>query len=74
MRSALARAVLLAAVFAGGCARVHVRRAALEQLAATVAAGLAAHSGQPTRSAIPAQAADQTRPGFFPRAKFINVG
>jgi hypothetical protein len=51
--SAITRTVLLAAALAAGCARVHVRRAALEELAATVAAGLAAHSGQPARSAHP---------------------
>jgi hypothetical protein len=49
--SAIARALVLVLALASGCARVHVRRAALEELAATVAAGIASHAGQAPHSA-----------------------
>jgi hypothetical protein len=61
VRSALARVALLAAALVGGCARVHVRREALEELAATIAAGLADHAGQHARSAHTCPSANRTR-------------
>ena len=49
--SAIARTLALVATLAGGCVRVHIRRAALEELAATVAAGIAAHASHSAASA-----------------------
>jgi hypothetical protein len=57
--SAVALAVVVVMALTNGCARVHVRRAALEELAATIAA-ITAHAGN-GRSTAPCVARSSSR-------------
>jgi hypothetical protein len=50
VKRAVATGIITVIVLASGCARVYVRQAALEQLAASVAAGVANQSGQSRQS------------------------
>jgi hypothetical protein len=49
----LSRALVAVVILISSCARVHVRREALEQLAATIAAGVASDAGRGRSGAHP---------------------